>query len=76
MLILSKTNDSYFKFYLEEPQSLKGVLKNKPYPIIWIKNESANDTKLNLLLNDSLFSELPKWYEEEYNRIKQILFSS
>ncbi len=109
MLILSKTNDIYFKFYLEEPQSLKGVLKNKPYPIIWIKNESAKEIKLNLLLSkhvthvdkdqlqdyctsfireagqpfmipflskDSLFSELPEWYEEEYNRIKQILFSS
>ncbi len=109
MLLLSKTNDSYFKFYLEEPQILKGVLKNKPYPIIWIKNESANDSKLNLLLNkhtshvdkdqlqdycenfileagqpfmipflsnDSLFSELPEWYDFEFNQIKLILSTS
>ncbi|XDD49665.1 hypothetical protein AB3N59_14875 [Leptospira sp. WS92.C1] len=109
LLLLSATTDSYFKFFLEEPQILKGVLKNRPYPIIWMKNENAVENNLFKLLNkhneecktaelndycksflnsagkpfmipflkfDSLFNELPFWYEEELKNIQEVLTSN
>ncbi|EMJ98310.1 hypothetical protein LEP1GSC193_1255 [Leptospira alstonii serovar Pingchang str. 80-412] len=51
LILLARTTNTHFKFYLEEPRPLKGVLSNKPYPIIWIKNEKSKEMLLNQLLN-------------------------
>ncbi|NCN11611.1 MAG: hypothetical protein GW938_17375 [Leptospira sp.] len=50
LLLLVKTSSNKLKFFIEDPQPLKGVLGDKPYPIIWIKNESSSYSKLNNLL--------------------------
>lgn len=51
LLIITKTTSSELNIFLDEPESLKGVLGNKPYPIIWIKNLDSSDNNLNKLLN-------------------------
>ncbi|TQE72362.1 hypothetical protein [Leptospira noguchii] len=56
LILLTKVTNILFKFYIEEPQLLKGVMGNKPYPIIWIKNEKSKETSLNQLLNKHINS--------------------
>lgn len=50
LVLLTKTTSTLFNFYLDSPETLKGVLGNKPYPIIWIKNENSKEQVLNKLL--------------------------
>ncbi|TGM12094.1 hypothetical protein EHQ81_13535 [Leptospira selangorensis] len=50
LILLAETSSTFFKFHLEEPQILKGVLNQKPYPILWIKNDKAKENRLNSLM--------------------------